>query len=916
MIEKTNHNKTLQKDVNMLGNLLGDILVLHGGQELFDKVETIRQMTKSIRREFDQETYTALKKEISDLTPPMRQRVIRAFSIYFHLVNVAEQNHRIRRRRQYLLEEETSQPFSIEKAVSEIKTYDLTSDEIQKLLNDLSIELIMTAHPTEATKRSVLESQKRISRLLRQRDNPIMTQEERESIEESLFNEIITLWHTDELRHRKPEVLDEVKNGLHYFDKTIFDTLPEIFRELEMQLQDQISEKEWDIPNFIRFGSWIGGDRDGNPNVTPDITWSTLEMQRKLILNKYETSLIALMRRFSQSNKRVPIDQPFIDKIEAEEKTYLEARETWRDQTEIYRRKFAVILKRLRETGKSSYGYREAKEMESDLKEIMYHAEELLPKSKKLKSIRKLIRQVEIFGFHLATLDIRNHSGEHETAVQEILKVGQVTEDYAELAEEEKQNILIQILESPNQLVLADERYSEETQKMLNVFKMIKQAHDEFGKKSIEVYLISMAESPSDLLEVLFLAKEAGIYRLNQDGTVESDLDVAPLLETIDDLIAGPNIMRDLFETEVYREQLRARNNHQEIMLGYSDGSKDGGTLSANWELFKAQKDIHSMAKDYDIHLKFFHGRGGSLGRGGGSLNTSILSQPVETLGDGVKITEQGEVLSSRYLLRDIAYRNLEQAASSLLEATARLENAPDKLQLRKDEWETAMEAMSEKSLEKYQSLVFGDPDFITYFNQATPLNELDAFKIGSRPMSRKNSQEFDDLRAIPWVFAWTQSRHMIPAWYAAGTGLQSFIDQGTGNLDILQTMYKEWSFFHATINNLQMALLTADMGSAKEYLELVEDPEVAQRIFENIVDEYERTKQALLQVTGNDSLLSNSPNIKESVHLRNPYVDPLNYLQVNLIRQLRESSDPSEELVTDVLLTINGLAAGLVNTG
>lgn len=916
MIEKTNHNKTLQKDVNMLGNLLGDILVLHGGQELFDKVETIRQMTKSIRREFDQETYTALKKEISDLTPPMRQRVIRAFSIYFHLVNVAEQNHRIRRRRQYLLEEETSQPFSIEKAVSEIKTYDLTSDEIQKLLNDLSIELIMTAHPTEATKRSVLESQKRISRLLRQRDNPIMTQEERESIEESLFNEIITLWHTDELRHRKPEVLDEVKNGLHYFDKTIFDTLPDIFRELEMQLQDQISEKEWDIPNFIRFGSWIGGDRDGNPNVTPDITWATLEMQRNLILKKYETSLIALMRRFSQSSKRVPIDQPFIDKIESEEKTYLEARETWRDQTEIYRRKFAVILKRLRETGKSSYGYREAKEMEDDLKEIMYHAEELLPKSKKLKSIRKLIRQVEIFGFHLATLDIRNHSGEHETAVQEILNVSQVTEDYSKLAEKEKQNILIQILTDSNLLVQVDGRYSEETQKMLNVFKMIKKAHDEFGKNAIEVYLISMAESPSDLLEVLFLAKEAGIYRLNQDGTVESDLDVAPLLETIDDLIAGPEIMRDLFETEVYREQLRVRNNHQEIMLGYSDGSKDGGTLSANWELFKAQKDIHSMAKDYDIHLKFFHGRGGSLGRGGGSLNTSILSQPVETLGDGVKITEQGEVLSSRYLLRDIAYRNLEQAASSLLEATARLENAPDKLQLRKDEWETAMEAMSEKSLEKYQSLVFGDPDFITYFNQATPLNELDAFKIGSRPMSRKNSQEFDDLRAIPWVFAWTQSRHMIPAWYAAGTGLESFIDQETGNLAILQAMYKEWSFFHATINNLQMALLTADMGSAKEYLELVEDPEVAQRIFKNIVDEYKRTKKALLQVTGNDSLLSNSPNIKESVHLRNPYVDPLNYLQVNLIRQLRESSDPSEELVTDVLLTINGLAAGLVNTG
>ncbi|WP_405099011.1 phosphoenolpyruvate carboxylase [Oceanobacillus sp. FSL H7-0719] len=916
MIEKTVNKTSLQNDVNMLGNILGEILVLHGGKDLLNKVERIRKMTKSIRKEFNSDMYTELKKEISGLESPMRQQVIRAFSVYFHLVNVAEQNHRIRRRRQYLLEEGTSQTLSLEQAVSKVREYSLSEDEIQSVLDVLSIELIMTAHPTEATKRTVLEIQKRISENLRKLDNPLITQWEKEAITDSLFNEVTALWHTDELRHRKPEVLDEVKNGLYYFNQILFDTLPDIFWELEMQLQDQISEKDWQVPNFIRFGSWIGGDRDGNPNVTPEITWTTLEMQQELILKKYEASVIELMRRFSQSAERQPIEQVFIDKVESEEKAYLEEQEKWRVKSEIYRRKFAVILKRLREKGKSSYGYQHADELAADLKDIKINVEKHLPENKKLKTIRKLIRQVEMFGFHLATLDIRNHSGEHEAAIHEILQKVHLTDDYSKLTETDKQKLLYQVLEDPRPLLLTNDRYSKATQDIMCVFRMIKRAHKEFGKRAIEVYLISMTEAPSDLLEVMVLAKEVGIYRINQDGTVESDLDVAPLLETIDDLKAGPEIMRTLFEADVYRKQLAARKDHQEIMLGYSDGSKDGGTLSANWELFKAQKEIHRMARNYDIHLKFFHGRGGSLGRGGGSLHTSILSQPAETLGDGVKITEQGEVLSSRYLLEDIAYRNLEQAASALFESSARVANASDQMELRKEEWETAMEVMSEKSLEKYQSLVFGDRDFLTYFNQATPLTELDALNIGSRPMSRKNSQRFEDLRAIPWVFAWTQSRHLLPAWYAAGTGLQAFIDQNEKNLHILQTMYKEWSFFHATINNLQMALLTADMGSAKEYLELVEDPQIARRIFENIVDEYERTKAALLQISGNEALLSHSPNIKESVHLRNPYVDPLNILQVDLIRKLRETPNPSEELETDVLLTINGVAAGLVNTG
>lgn len=911
------NNSLLRDDVKKLGNILGEILVHDGGIELLEKVEAIREKTKNLRKNYNEELYESLKEEISSLKPPVRQQVIRAFSIYFHLVNIAEQNHRIRRQRQYQLQGKDSvQPLSIESAVASLKENHFSKDVIQEVLNHLSIELIITAHPTEATKRSVLEIQKRISMLLQQMDNPMLIEKQRKELDESLFNEVTALWQTDELRHRKPTVLDEVKNGLYYFDHTLFEVLPGIHQELENQLQGYYPEHSWKVPNFLFFGSWIGGDRDGNPNVTPEITWETLKLQRRLVLKKYKKALTDLMKRFSQTTTRVSISDELIQSVKEDEKLYLEQGEAWPIEVEIYRRKFAVMLKRLRNVGETEHGYRSAEELLNDLVVIKESAEKHQPAGNQLKTIRKLIRQVELFGFHLATLDIRNHSGEHETAITEILKAVNISQNYAALSEQEKVAILKRVLQEPRPLLLLAEDYSKETQSVLNVFQMIKRAHSEFGRRSIEVYLVSMTQSASDLLEVLVLAKEAGLYRLHADGKVESHLHVAPLLETVDDLIAGPGIMKTLFELDVYRNHIAERGNHQEIMLGYSDGSKDGGTLTANWKLFKAQKEIHDMAKEFNIRLKFFHGRGGSLGRGGGPLNRSILSQPVETLGDGVKITEQGEVLSSRYLLEDIAYRNLEQAASALLEASA---NASKNLLtgfVRENSWEEAMEDISKHALTKYQSLVFGDPDFLTYFKQATPLRELGALNIGSRPMSRKGSERFEDLRAIPWVFAWTQSRQMIPAWYAAGSGLQSFANKSDENLQLLKRMYSKWPFFESTINNLQMALLKADLQTAKEYINLVEDQTIAKRIFEDISDEYNRTKEILLRITGNQELLDHTPNIQESIHKRNPYVDPLNFLQVNLIQDMRKTDENSEERLTEVLLTISGVAAGLVNTG
>ena len=906
----------LRRDVKLLGKMLGDILINHSGSALFDKVEKIRLMCKTLREHFDQSIYDALKEEISNLDAPMRKQVIRAFSMYFHLINAAEQNHRMRRRRQYQLQEErVVQPASIESAILLLKENNIEEDVIQDTLNTLSLELVITAHPTEATKRSILEIQQRIAEILKNLDHPLLTRRERKKLEESLFNEVSILWQTDELRQNKPTVLDEVRNGLYYFDQTLFEVLPEIHQEVAECLEKNFTNAQWDVPNFLRFGSWIGGDRDGNPNVTHDITWETLKKQRRLVLKKYKNALVDLMKRYSHSTSRVEVSNDLLTLIEQED-TYLTDDKKWPNKGEAYRRAFAIIIERVKQVGKTDLGYKSADELLEDLNVIKRSLKKHHPSAHELKIIQKLIRQVQLFGFHLATLDIRNHSGEHEAAMTEILRKVSITENYAGLSEEEKLKILQNILLDPRPLLLLNEDYSAETQEMIKVFQTIKKAHEEFGKRAISVYLVSMTKSPSDLLEVLVFAKEAGIYRLHADGTLESHLHVAPLLETIDDLTAGPKIMETLFEMPVYRNHLQILGDQQEIMLGYSDGSKDGGTLTANWKLYKAQIEIHEMAKRYQIGLKFFHGRGGSLGRGGGPLNKSILSQPAETIGDGVKITEQGEVLSSRYLLEDIAYRSLEQATSTLLLAVTHISKEAEQGFRRDPIWVETIEEISSLALTKYQSLVFGDPDFLTYFTEATPLRELGDLNIGSRPMSRKNQGRFEDLRAIPWVFAWTQSRQLLPAWYAAGTGLAGFVAKGEQNLHILQDMYEKWPFFRSTIDNLQMALMKADITTAREYLSLVEDQTIAERIFTNILEEYERTKEILLRITGDKELLDHTPNIKESVFRRNPYVDPLNFLQVELIKELRNQGGSNEDLLIEVLLTISGISAGLRNTG
>lgn len=923
MQSRNQTNNLLRRDVRFLGHILGEVLIHQGGMELFDKVEKIRELSKTLRSNYSQEAYTEFKREINALDPEIRHQVIRAFAIYFQLVNIAEQNHRIRRKRDYeRTAGENVQPGSIESAIMELSRQNVDAAEVKEIIHSISLELVMTAHPTEATRRAVLDIHRRISNEMMELDNPSLTYREREQLRERLLGEVLTLWQTDELRDRKPTVIDEVRNGLYYFDETLFDVLPNVYAEFERCLGKYYPEEKWDVPSYLKFGSWIGGDRDGNPSVTSDITWETLILHRKLALYKYEQGLKELLKRMSFSKNIVAVTDELLASIERDRAAVALKHDVWRNEKEPYRIKITYMLEKIRNTfdnrkQEQAGKYRSAQEFKEDLlildRSLRNHYADFVADM----YVRKLVRQVDLFGFHLVTLDIRQHSKEHEKAMHEILGKMGLAGNYASLPENEKIRLLTDVLNDPRPITSQYLDYSESTRECLDVYRVIKRAQQEFGQQCIVSYLISMTQGSSDLLEVLVFAKEAGLYYRDAEGRVVCTLQPVPLFETVDDLHAAPQIMDTLFRIPAYRESVAARNHLQEIMLGYSDSNKDGGMVTANWELRLALKTITAMANEHQIKLKFFHGRGGALGRGGMPLKDSILAQPPETVGGGIKITEQGEVLSSRYSVQGIAYRSLEQATSSLIKS-AMLARHPQSGNDRED-LDELMASISEFSRDKYQDLIFRDPDFMKFFKESTPLPEIGELKIGSRPTKRNNSDRFEDLRAIPWVFSWTQSRYLLPAWYAAGTGLQQFYQGNPENMRTLKTMYESWPFFRSLIDNLQMALAKADMNIAKEYGLLVKDQQVARRIFDLIEKEYDLTSDLILQITGQREILDNVPVIQESIRLRNPYVDPLSYLQVQLIselRALREQGKDDALLLREVLLTINGIAAGLRNTG
>jgi phosphoenolpyruvate carboxylase len=916
----------LRRDVRYLGNILGEVLVHQGGQQLLEVVERIREMSKTLRASFDPKLHEEFKQLVESLNPEIRHQVIRAFAIYFQLVNIAEQIHRIRRKRDYERSAGAAvQPGSIESAVKDLKERGVPVEIVREMIKGISLELVMTAHPTEATRRAVLDIHKRMACDVLELDNPTLTNRERERLRDKLLNEVLTLWQTDELRSRKPTVLDEVQNGLFYFDQTLFDVLPDVYEELERCLDKYYPGERWHVPTYLRFGSWIGGDRDGNPSCTSDVTWETFNRHRQLTVSKYRAELRKLMSLLSFSTSIVKVSEELIESIrrDCEAIGDLANLDRWRNDKEPYRIKIGYMLQKLanmkREELKGTPArYNSAEELKQDLKiidrSLRYHFADYVADT----HIRKLIRQVELFGFHLTTLDIRQHSKEHENAIAEILAKMKITPDYAALDEEEKIRLLDQLLNDPRPLTSPHIEYSDSTRECLNVFHTVYRAQQEFGVDCVRSYLISMTQGASDMLEVLLFAKEVGLFRRDEDGKVVCTLQPVPLFETIDDLHAAPGIMQRVFDLPIYRASVEAMGQLQEIMLGYSDSNKDGGVVTANWELRVALNEITETGNRYGVKLKFFHGRGGALGRGGMPLNYSILAQPPHTIGGGIKITEQGEVLSSRYAMQGIAYRSLEQATSALITA-ARLAKYPEQNSDKNAEYESIAKELSERAMKKYQDLIFRDPDFLTFFKESTPLNEIGELNIGSRPSKRKNSDRFEDLRAIPWVFAWTQSRFLLPAWYAAGTAMAEYVGGDEAKLDKLRRAYVEFPFFRTLIDNLQMALAKADMHIAKEYAGMIKDPAIRDRIFGMIEREYELTTEMILRVTGQKEILDNVPIIQESIRLRNPYVDPLSYLQVQLLtelRALRARGEDDANLLREVLLTINGIAAGLRNTG
>ena len=921
---KSQPNNLLRRDVRFLGHILGEVLVQQGGTELLNIVEEIRELSKALRANYTPELYQQFKSKVTSLDPDRRHQVIRAFAIYFQLVNIAEQNHRIRRKRDYeRTAGESVQPGSIESAIQNLTKHQVESSVVHDIIEGLSLELVMTAHPTEATRRAVLDIHKRISKDMMELDNPTLTYREKEQLRKRLLSEVLTLWQTDELRDRKPTVLDEVKNGLYYFDETLFDVLPEVYGELERCLQKYYPDRTWHVPSFLKFGSWIGGDRDGNPSVTAEITWQTLVMHRKLVLAKYEQSLKELAAHMSFSKNIVSVTDELLESIERDRaRIRLPESKVWHNEKEPYRVKIRYMLEKIRNI--DNHGNKEENNKYLSVEEYI---EDLRIIERSLRNhyadqvadlyVKKMIRQAELFGFHLATLDIRQHSKEHELAMEEILSKMGIVSGYSSLTEQQKIHLLTNLLNDPRPITSPYFEYSESTSECLEVYRTIKRAQETFGLNCIVSYLISMTQGASDLLEVLVFAKELGLYHREANGKVTCTLQPVPLFETIDDLHAAADIMKTLFEIPAYRDSLKSMNNLQEVMLGYSDSNKDGGVITANWELWVAMKTITETARKYQVKIKFFHGRGGALGRGGMPLNRSILVQPPETIGGGIKITEQGEVLSSRYSVQGIAYRSLEQATWALITA-AKLARYPQ-INEEEQELEKIMVGISETARHKYQDLVFRDPDFLEFFKESTPLPEVGELNIGSRPSKRKNSDRFEDLRAIPWVFAWTQSRYLFPAWYAAGTAFQKFVHDHPEHLGKLRKMYEKWPFFRSMLDSLQLALAKADMLIAQEYSYMVKNEAVGRRIFEIIRQEYELTSKYVLDITQQKEILDNFPVIQESIRLRNPYVDPLSYLQVQLVtelRALREQEKDDPMLLREVLLTINGIAAGMRNTG
>jgi phosphoenolpyruvate carboxylase len=912
-------SETLSTEIRKLGRILGEIIVKLEGKPIFELEEKLRLLAKS-SRSGDTKAEAELLDAVRNLSVTEAARMAMAFTVYFELVNLAEETHRVRllrqrRRAYYSVPGTPPMRESIGAALRELKARNVPVETVQMLLDKLSIELVFTAHPTESKRRTMLNKLQRLSLLLQ---NPrALVEDEITGIENprALEREITALWLTDRSRAARPEVTDEVRTGLWYFDTTLWQTVPLLQDELERALADTYptvkAPKRW-----ITFGSWMGGDRDGNPNVTPKVTAEALQLHRRLALDKLQQSLRSLSRQLSVSSRLDEISPELLKVVQGDAaldphlrfirdrypyEPYRLALIGLRDRVlEAHRSEKPDLLLDFENDATAPLKTSEVAELLDVIGEsLTSHRAALLAEGE----LHRMRQQVTLFGLSVARLDVRQHSMRHETAMTEILKSAGVTPDYAILSEEEKLELLARVLAAPAP-TLAD-NFTPETSDVIGSIRVLKRAIELYGADAVGVYVISMTHDLSDIIEVMVFQYLVGV-----------SLDIAPLFETLGDLEAAPGILHQMFDYAPYWKHLESRHKHQQIMLGYSDSNKDCGYLTANWALFQAQETISDVCKKRGLGLTLFHGRGGSIARGGGPAAKAILAQPCGCYDAKIRVTEQGEVLSTRYHDPDLAFRIIEQMAYGVLLGAEAAQNEA----LVPETWRAAMTEMSKLAYEAYEALVHKDPEFIEFWKIATPIEEIGGLKLGSRPTFRRATKSVEDLRAIPWVFSWMQSRFVFPGWYGLGSALEQFAAKGPEQAERLRTMYREWMFFKATIDNAQLTLLKADMQIAFHYALLVPDEAIRVRIFDIIAEEFSRTEHAILAITGQRSLLEREPVLAKSVQLRNPYIDPLNYIQVEMIRRLRGLEDKAgaeaEALRGVIELTINGVSAGLKNTG
>ncbi|MDQ2692942.1 MAG: phosphoenolpyruvate carboxylase [Chloroflexota bacterium] len=899
----------LSAAIHLLGDLLGEVISELESPELFATEERIRIAAKE-RRGGDTNAAKQLEAEVEALDNSAARAVSAAFTTYFDLVNLAEEYQRV----QQLRERETKhapEPVdeSVGDAIASLKRDGVTPGQLQALFDRLFIELVLTAHPTEARRRTVTSKIQRVARLLDQIADDDLTPRERDQTRAAIRAEIAGLWLTDRDRTVQPAVTDEVRTGLYFVENVFWEAIPILYEDLERALAAHYpglnAPQTW-----LRLASWMGGDRDGNPNVTHEVTAETLRLHRGLAVEKHRSTMQELSRRLSMSDRRLDPSAELSAWIEARKPfpphvAYIEERYP----TEPFRLVLSLLASDLAEASRDDMTARlldrsphQARIRTEDLLGPLDLVASSLPVSIAEAELDDTRKQLNIFGLHAMRLDLREDSSRLNGTLDETLRALNLSANFAGMPDEERLSLLTDLLKSDLPDLSAHPGVTADTAETWALFQLIKRVRDVYGAELLGPFIISMCQSAADVLSVLLLARWTGC---------DEGLQIVPLFETIEDLRAAPSIFESLLELPLYRDHLATGNNEQMIMIGYSDSNKDGGYVMSNWALYQGQENITRVAQKHNIMLTIFHGRGGTIARGGGPANRGIRAQPPGSIAGRFRLTEQGEVIAARYSNLALAHRHLEQLVHAVLVASSPAKPNGEIPAA----WRTAMDQMSETAHRMYRGLVYENPRFIEFWQTATPLDEIKRLHIGSRPAVRGKSSEVTKIRAIPWVFSWMQGRFNLPGWFGLGSALLAVKDN-----QLLREMYDGWALFKTMLDNAEMSLLKADMGIASLYVDLVPDKELAQEMFEIIQSEYDRTRKAVLTISGHTDLLEEEPVTQNAVQLRNPYVDPLNYIQVEMLRRIRalpdQESEEAQAIREVISVTINGIAAGLRNTG